>query len=201
MKKHDFKVFTAGMLATALTVGGTTIAFSETSRKSITAEYNNIKIYVDGKLVQTSSEPFVVNGTTYLPVRAVGEAVGKSVTWDGATQSVYLGVKPASNAANISNQSETTEQKNACAKAEDYLDFSAFSRSGLIEQLKYEGYSTEAATYAADKCGANWNEQAAKKAKSYLSFSSFSHDGLIEQLEYDGFTTEQAEYGVKAVGY
>ena len=88
MKKHDLKVFTSGVMATVLTMSGATLAFSETARKSIIAEYNNIKIYVDGKLVQTSSEPFVVNGTTYLPVRTVGEAVGKSVTWDSATQSV-----------------------------------------------------------------------------------------------------------------
>ena len=43
-----------------------------------------------GKIV----EPFIYDGTTYLPVRAVGEAIGKSVTSDGATQSVYLGDKP-----------------------------------------------------------------------------------------------------------
>lgn len=199
MKKHDFKVFTAGVMATVLTMGGTTLAFSETARKNLVAEYNNIKIYVDGKLVQTSSEPFVVDGTTYLPVRAVGEAVGKSVTWDGATQSVYLGAKPATTATTTT--SETTGQKNARATAKSYLDYTSFSYTGLIGQLEYEGYSTEEATYAADKCGANWNEQAAKKAKEYMDYSSFSRSDLVNQLEYEGFTSSQVEYGVKAVGY
>ncbi|WP_202409606.1 Ltp family lipoprotein [Halobacillus litoralis] len=32
--------------------------------------------------------------------------------------------------------------------AQDYLDYSSFSRSGLIDQLIYEGFSTEDATYA-----------------------------------------------------
>lgn len=36
-------------------------------------------------------EPFIYNGTTYLPVKAVGEAVGKDVTWDSATSTVYIG--------------------------------------------------------------------------------------------------------------
>ena len=36
-------------------------------------------------------EAFVYNGTTYLPVRAVGEAVGKVVQWEPSTSSVYLG--------------------------------------------------------------------------------------------------------------
>lgn len=95
----------------------------------------------------------------------------------------------------------TMGQKNALSKAQDYLDFSAFSYTGLISQLEYEGFTTEEATYAADHCGADWNEQAAKKAKSYIEFSSFSRQGLIDQLIYEGFTSEQAEYGATAVGY
>lgn len=35
-------------------------------------------------------EVFTYNGTTYLPVRAVGEALGLTVAWDGAAQSVYM---------------------------------------------------------------------------------------------------------------
>jgi len=95
----------------------------------------------------------------------------------------------------------TMGQKNALKKADSYLSFSAFSYKGLVEQLEFEGFTSEEAKYAADNCGADWNEQAAKKAKSYLSFSSFSRDGLIEQLEFEGFTHEQAVYGVEAVGY
>lgn len=92
-------------------------------------------------------------------------------------------------------------ESNALAKAKSYLDFTAFSYTGLIDQLEYEGFSTEEATYGADNCGADWNEQAAKKAKSYLEFTSFSRSGLIDQLLYDGFTQEQAEYGVTQNGY
>lgn len=95
----------------------------------------------------------------------------------------------------------TTGQRNAIASAKSYLQYSAFSRDGLIHQLEYEQYSTEDATFAADNCGADWNEQAALSAKSYLEYSSFSRDGLIEQLEFEGFTTEQAIYGVEANGY
>lgn len=95
----------------------------------------------------------------------------------------------------------TMGQKNAIDKAESYLDFMAFSRQGLIEQLEYEGFSTEDATFAVDNIEVDWNEQAALKAESYLEFSSFSRQGLIDQLLFEGFTQEQAEYGVSAVGY
>ena len=87
-------------------------------------------------------------------------------------------------------------KQNALRQANQYLNAMAFSYSGLIEQLEYEGYSTEDATYAVDHCGADWNDEAAKKAEEYLNTMSFSRSGLIEQLEYEGFTHDQAVYGV-----
>ena len=96
------------------------------------------------------------------------------------------------------DDSLTTEQSSALQKADDYLSISAFSHDGLVDQLEYEGFSTEDATYAADNCGADWNEQAAKKAQDYRDMQAFSHKGLVDQLEYEGFTAEQAEYGASA---
>lgn len=95
----------------------------------------------------------------------------------------------------------TTSQYNASKKAQQYLNYMAFSYKGLIDQLLYEGFSNEDAVYAADRCGANWNDQAAKKAKNYIDLMAFSREGLINQLLYDGYTQAQAEYGVAAVGY
>lgn len=90
---------------------------------------------------------------------------------------------------------------NALNSANAYLDVMAFSYSGLIEQLEYEGYTNDEATYAADNCGADWYRQAARSAKEYLETMSFSRQSLIEQLQYEGFTYEQAVYGVEQSGY
>lgn len=106
-----------------------------------------------------------------------------------------------STSSNASTPSPTIGEKNALRTAREYLNFSAFSYTGLIKQLEYEGYLTEEATYAADNCNANWNEQAAKSAKEYLDMSSFSRQELINQLIYEGYTQEQAEYGVTQNGY
>lgn len=97
---------------------------------------------------------------------------------------------------------ETVSQQNAVKKAASYLQYSAFSRSGLIKQLsQFEGFSTADATYGVDKQNADWNEQAAKKAKDYLSNMSFSRSALIKQLvDFEGFTNEQAQYGVQKTG-
>ena len=69
--------------------------------------------------------------------------------------------------------SETTGQSNAKRKAGSYLDYSFFSRSGLIDQLLDEDFSRADAEYAVDAVDANWNVQAAGKADSYLSYSAF----------------------------
>lgn len=95
----------------------------------------------------------------------------------------------------------TMGEKNALRKADSYLSLMPFSYDGLVEQLEYEGYSKEESIYAADNCGADWNEQATKKAKDYLELMPFSKEGLIEQLEYDGFTHEQSVYGAEQNGY
>lgn len=100
-----------------------------------------------------------------------------------------------------SDSTVTMGKRNALESAKQYISVMAFSYSGLIEQLEYEGYSNSEATYAADNCGADWYEQAALSAKEYLGVMSFSRQGLIEQLEYEGFTYDQAVYGVEKCGY
>jgi hypothetical protein len=37
--------------------------------------------------------------------------------------------------------------------AEDYLDYTGFSRQGLIDQLVYEGFTRDQATYGVNKAG------------------------------------------------
>jgi hypothetical protein len=96
--------------------------------------------------------------------------------------------------------SGTVSQQNAVKKAESYLRSSAFSRSGLISQLEFSGFSAAEATFGTDSQKADWNEQAALKAASYLRSSAFSRVSLIAQLEFSGFTKSEAEYGVSRVG-
>ena len=96
--------------------------------------------------------------------------------------------------------SMTTNQASAVRKAESYIEYQAFSKSGLVKQLKFEKYSDADAKFAVEHITVNWTEQAAKKAESYMSFQSFSRDGLIKQLKFEGFTTAEATHGANSVG-
>lgn len=109
MKKWSIRSYLAGIVTSVLILGLCVPAIAATIQKQMTATYKDIKIYVDGQKVTPKDangnivEPFVSNGTTYLPVRAVGEAFGKTVEWDGATNSVYIGEKPGNTAYSRTN--------------------------------------------------------------------------------------------------
>lgn len=101
LKKFKSKDFIAGMIFTLILVSCINVVASGVVREKIEVLYNDIKLVVDGKPVAFGKdaagkqiEPFIYNGTTYLPVRAVGEALGKRVDWDGESKTVYIGEKP-----------------------------------------------------------------------------------------------------------
>lgn len=83
--------------------------FAASFRKNITVDYMGIKLVVDGREVVMGNdmagnkiEPFAYEGTTYLPVRAITEALGKTVQWDEATNTVFIGdgeITPAQGSA------------------------------------------------------------------------------------------------------
>jgi len=73
-------------------------AFARVAQETITVNFNNIRIAVDGRQVQTEYEPFIFQGRTYLPVRDVADAMGFDVTWDNATNTVHLRSRTNTNA-------------------------------------------------------------------------------------------------------
>lgn len=95
--KQNIKSLVCGVVIGTMLTSGITLAKSGT--EMLEAWFSDIKIFVNGAKIDpkdangNSVEPFIVNGTTYLPVRAIGEALGKEVSWDGATNSVYLADK------------------------------------------------------------------------------------------------------------
>jgi len=127
-----------------------------------------------------------LSGTKQAPL--VCAKVGGKLVWQSSKKGATTTVK------------ETVAQSNAKKSATSYLKYSSFSRTGLIGQLEFEGFSTADATYGVDAQNADWNAQAAKSAKSYLKFSAFSRIGLIDQLVFEGYTQAQAEYGVSTTG-
>lgn len=86
--------FIIGVLIYLLVFGGAT--FAAEIYKQLEVTYRDIKIEIDGETITPKDaagnivEPFASNGTTYLPVRAIGEALGKEVDWDNETSTVII---------------------------------------------------------------------------------------------------------------
>lgn len=93
----------------------TTCAFAATTvYKTIKVEYAGVKLLVNGETVTPRDpngnvvDPFIYNGTTYLPVRAVSNALGAEVGWDGNTKTVIINMDSSGGSTGGSSSSSKT---------------------------------------------------------------------------------------------
>ncbi|MEG2008623.1 MAG: stalk domain-containing protein, partial [Oscillospiraceae bacterium] len=96
----DAKTSTAMLTSGGTATSGSGKPAASKATKTIEITYRDIKISIDGKQITPKDasgntvEPFIYNGTTYLPIRAVASALGVEVGWDGDTSTAYLGKQP-----------------------------------------------------------------------------------------------------------
>lgn len=72
------------------------MAYASSSTETITVNYLPLKYYFDGlqKRPAENQRGFIYNNTTYVPLRFIGEALGKEVEWDQKTYSIYINEYP-----------------------------------------------------------------------------------------------------------
>ncbi len=93
MKKEVKAVLIGITIGTILTSG---LTYAKNCTEMIEVSYDNIKVYKDNVLCElrdvngSTIEPFIYNGTTYMPIRGTANLADMQVTWDGTTKSVYL---------------------------------------------------------------------------------------------------------------
>ena len=146
-----------GMVIGALIVVviGCASAWAKDAAETITAVYRNIKLVVDGVLVEPKDvngnvvEPFIYNGTTYLPVRAVGQAFNKQIEWDGENNTVYLGGevdKPAKELTLWNRSyiecSETNKVGFKESQAETYIEWDSGYGGDEVASRRYRKIAT-----------------------------------------------------------
>jgi hypothetical protein len=84
----SFKGFIAGVVSTILL---TTSLFTFADMQKIDAFFNDIKIKINGKLIDTGNDkPFVYNGRTYVPARYLCEGLGATVKWNESSNTVEV---------------------------------------------------------------------------------------------------------------
>ncbi len=168
------------------------VIFAASMRKNITVDYMGIKVVVDGKevimgkdLAGNKIEPFAYEGTTYLPVRAISEALGKTVQWDDATKTVFIGdgaIAPAQGSAvDLLEITEPFSKDNAMVKGNYSLAGVEYKNAVYFQSFLYrEGHANfnlEAKyTNLTAKLGAN-------KAGTTIRFDFIADGNLLQSYE------------------
>lgn len=145
MKKERTQGFVSGILASALVFSLVGTAAATIGSRTLTADYNDIKIELNGQqLTPTDAagnpvEPFAVNGTTYLPVRAVGNALGMDVDWDGATSTVLLEAD-TSNTYDAQACKDNLIELDIYRSIEDALEYGELILDSAHNEMAYVGH-------------------------------------------------------------
>lgn len=123
MKKDMLKGYVVGALSTLLVAGVAVPAVAQNIDVM-----RGVKIFVDDMQLY-GAEGFIYDGTTYLPVRKISEALDKPVAWDGKTKSVYIGKHESSTPAVMLADME-------CCYEEDY----GFRKGSSIKDNRGNSY-------------------------------------------------------------
>lgn len=125
MKRERTKGFIAGVVITILLSGLFTSAYAGTQKQAV-LNYSGIKITLDGAVIRPTDvngnyiEPFIIGGTTYLPVRGIASTLGLNVDWDGTTNTVIL-TTPSGNTI-PSQPTPPTQSITTTSELESYLN-------------------------------------------------------------------------------
>lgn len=172
--------FLAGMVTMLLIVALAVPAMASSGFVSKNLYYNNITVTLDGKplVLQGDREPFVINGTTFLPVRAISETLGLDVDWDGASSTVILKSGTSQTSTAFSRLVSWITTNGANLGDGNYM-FNVAPSSDMTYALFYEA-SSGTLTAAADNHGANG------RAYSQVSFGDGSTTATVLYKYYTG---------------
>ena len=94
------------------------------------AEDASFKIFVNGNEF-TTSKAVVIDGSTYLPLRAMGDALGVNVEWNAEQHQVEIGDAPAKQDENVYSRNNpaplNTMQTYSRKNTNSYIDMSSIS--------------------------------------------------------------------------
>lgn len=86
--KKELKGFILGLIVATLMMS---MVFAGGVKQAIDVVLNSVNLTVNGQKI--NADNILYNGTTYVPLRAVAEALGKNVSWDEKTNTASINDK------------------------------------------------------------------------------------------------------------
>lgn len=153
------------------TVIGTGALAAKSGTETKQATYRNIQVTYNGTAQSLSLEPFLIDGSVYVPLRAFGDIVGVNATWAPASNTVLLtgGSSSSSSAAEIA---QLTYQNTLLQRQLEEAN---------AKLAKYESGSTS--NGSGTTTGTNITAAQLKDTEDYLN-SNFS-DYLSSKIDFD----------------
>ncbi|MBC8587548.1 copper amine oxidase N-terminal domain-containing protein [Paratissierella segnis] len=139
--KKNYKKMSVVVAVMIFVISITSISLAAPTAKNLKAYYNNIRVFRNGSQVSISTQPFIVDGTTYVPLRAISELLEKDVTWDQSTYTVGINDKPGSSSTELYNQIynyqlQISQLESKIKDLESKLDKKEESSSMTIKELQ-----------------------------------------------------------------
>lgn len=110
MFKNKKKMLALTISALILFLSLGTTGYAASVQSTLTAQFKALKILLNGSQVTMESQPIIVNGSTYLPLRAFANLFGKNVDWNAELQQVSITDKPDNEVATL--KAQVTEKDN-----------------------------------------------------------------------------------------
>lgn len=109
--KQNLKMLTTGAILGGVLFSGVSYAASE---MSIDVYFQPLKYFFDGveKKAPADQQGFIYNGTTYVPLRFVSEALGKDVGYDAPTFGIYVGKQKEGTETYLEDMQTLTSNQN-----------------------------------------------------------------------------------------
>ena len=148
--KKTLRNYLCGFLSALLIIAFVVPSFAETTTRQISAIYSGIVIYINGDKFEPKDingnpvQPFIVDGTTYLPIRAIAQAAGYDVDYDASIPAVLLtsstDITPTPSTAPTPTPAvfDTALRSNLISRLNACLKVANVAYNGL--QTQYKGY-------------------------------------------------------------
>lgn len=196
------KSFIAGILVGVVGIGLIGSVQATMEKRTIEADYQDIQVSLNGRTLALTDangqtvEPFAVNGTTYLPVRAVAENLGLDVEWDGDTATVKLSEDNAE-----FYQEGTAFLQLLTITRFSYVPYAIGEKSGIYAGSTGHTYQTVLEMQSElDECKTNFNGLKASIESLYSSLPEHCTEALKTGLEYCEQLIEDADDAIYCFG-
>lgn len=174
---------------------GRALATNATKRVDIT--FRGIRITLDGYTLEPTNaagevvEPFILGGTTYLPVRGIANALGAEVEWDAATSTVRLTAAAGENQwveepfYVLTKMTETTVIGSDSWAEVTVYDYNSAGQAVSEKRTSPSGLDFSAAHYYSDTGMPLYTDYYAYSSR-YSVYYTYGENGMLVREEQTG---------------